>query len=529
MPKFKVLISDKLSDDGVAVFKADPEVQVDIKLKMTPEQLQEAIGDYDALVIRSDSRVTPEVLARAKRLKVVGRAGVGLDNVDIPAATKAGVIVMNTPDGNTISAAEHTMALMLSMARSVPQAHASLKDKKWERGKFMGVEMYGKTLGVIGLGRIGGEVAKRARAFGMRILAFDPYCSAEKAGEIGAELTSIPEILKQADFITVHVPKTKETSNLLGAKELASCKKGVRLINVARGGIYDEKALAEAIVSGHVAGAAMDVFTEEPPTGNPLLDLPQVIVTPHLGASTEEAQNNVAVVVAKQILDALHGRTVANAVNLPSIDLETWRKIKPQVDLAEKLGAFASQLAPGRLEKVGIEYVGGPQGFKTNPLTLVVLKGLLMPSLGDMVNLVNAPFLAKERGITVSESQVSESSDYTNLIRLTVEGEAGKHSLIGTVMGKRDTRIVEIDGYRMDINPSGNLILFFNRDTPGIVGKVASILGEAKINISGLTNGRKAKGGDAVSVFQVDEDVPAEVLKKVAAVEGVKDERVVRL
>jgi D-3-phosphoglycerate dehydrogenase len=529
MAKFRVLVSDKLSEMGLNVFKADPDIQTDVKLKMPPEELKACIGDYDALVIRSDTKVTADVLSAAKKLKVVGRAGVGLDNVDIPAATRAGVIVMNTPDGNTIAAAEHTLALMLSMARNIPQAHMSLKEKKWERAKFMGVEMLGKTLGVIGLGRIGGEVAARARAFGMDILAYDPFCTPDRAAQLEATLTDVPTLLKKADIITVHVPKNKETTNMIGAKELATCKKGARFINVARGGIINEADLAEAIKSGQVAGAAIDVFTEEPPTGNPLLDLPQVVVTPHLGASTEEAQVNVAAVVAKQIVDVLHGRTILNAVNIPAVDAEMWRQMQPYFVLCEKMGSFASQLLPGKISKVSITYSGDVTTHPTHALTLVILKGLMTPSFGDMVNLVNAPVLAKEAGIEVNATKTSEIKDYTNLISLAVEGPGGAHALSGTVSGKKNPLIVEISGYRVDIAPLGSLILFINKDVPGIVGKVGTILGDAGVNISGLTNGRKDKGSEAMSVFSVDGDVSPAILEKIAKIEGLKNVSLIKL
>jgi D-3-phosphoglycerate dehydrogenase len=526
---FKVLVSDKLSEQGLDVFKAEPDFQTDVKLKMSPDELKACIGDYDALVIRSDTQVTADVLAKAGKLKVVGRAGVGLDNVDIPAATRAGVIVMNTPDGNTISAAEHTVAMMLSMARKIPQAHASLKEKKWERGKFMGVEMLGKTLGIIGLGRIGAEVAKRARAFDMRLLAFDPFCSPERARKMETELCDIPTILKQADFITVHVPKTKDTTNLIGAKELALCKKTVRFINVARGGIYDEKALAEAIKAGQVAGAALDVFQEEPPVGSPLLDLAEVVVTPHLGASTEEAQVNVAIVVAKQIVSALKGRTIHNAANIPAVDQDQWKALQPYYQLCEKIGGFLSQYVTDRLEKIRISYVGEVASQKTQPLTLVLLRGLLLPVFGDKVNYVNAPVMAKERNIEVTESTTAQAGDFTNLVTVTVEGPGGKHVISGSLMGKADPRLVEIDGHRLDFQPAGNFILFVNRDVPGIVGKVGTILGEAMINIASLQLGRSGPGGEALSVFAVDNPVSEEVLKKLSAIEGLKNVRAIKL
>lgn len=524
---FKVFITDKLSEKGVAVFKAEPDFQADVHPTMTPEDLKKAIVDYDAIVIRSATTMSADILEHAKKLKVIGRAGVGLDNVDIPAATRKGVIVMNTPDGNTIAAAEHTVALILAMARNIPQAHMSLKEKKWERNKFLGVELYGKTLGVIGLGRIGFEVAKRLRAFNMHVMAYDPFCTPERAGSIDAELTTVEAILKEADVITVHVPKTKETAGMIGAAQLKTCKKGVRLVNVARGGIIDEAALAEAVKSGHVAGAAMDVFTAEPPTGNPLLDVDNIVVTPHLGASTEEAQVNVADVVARQIVDALKGRTIANAVNIPSISAELWKEIHPYYELAGRLGAFAAQYAGKQLKGIEVHYRGDMAKVKTSALTPVLLKELLSPAFPDTVNLVNAPLLAKERGISIKEVTGGEGFFSTSIV-LALETETGKHSLEAALSGS-EARIVGIDGFRVDIRTSGTLLLFFNTDKPGMVGKVGTILGEAGINIASLTNGRSEKGGEALSVFNVDGEVKEAVTKKVEALEGVRGLRVVTL
>ena len=525
---FKVFITDKLSDKGVAVFKAEADFQADVFPTLPPEELKKAIADYDAIVIRSATTITPEILEAAKKLKVVGRAGVGLDNVDIPAATRKGVIVMNTPDGNTIAAAEHTVALILSMVRSIPQAHASLKEKKWERNKFMGVELYGKTLGVIGLGRIGFEVAKRLRAFNMKVMAYDPFCTPERARQIDAELTTVEDILRQADVITVHVPKTKDTAGMIGAAQLKTCKKGVRFVNVARGGIINEADLAEAVKGGHVAGAAIDVFTEEPPTGNPLLDVDNIIVTPHLGASTEEAQVNVADVVARQIVDALKGRTVANAVNLPSISAEAWKDLKPYYELAEKLGAFTSQyVGQAGLKGLEIQYRGDMAKAKTSALTPVLLKGLLSAAFDDAVNLVNAPVLAKERGIAIKEVTGGEGTFSTSLV-LEVETQKGKHSLEAALAGT-EARIVSLDGFRVDIRTEGTQLLFFNQDAPGMVGKVGTVLGDAGINIASLTNGRAAKGGEALSVFSLDSAPTDTVLKKLEAIEGLRGVRLVTL
>jgi D-3-phosphoglycerate dehydrogenase / 2-oxoglutarate reductase len=527
--KYKVLIADRLSDEAVAIFQQDPEVQADVRLKLSPSELAGAIGEYDALVVRSDTKATSDIIARAKKLKVIGRAGVGLDNVDIPAATRAGIIVMNTPDGNTISAAEHSVAMMLALARNIPQAHQSMMAGKWERAKFTGVELLGKTLGVVGLGRIGGEVAKRAKGFGMKILGHDPFATKERAQELEATLVELPELLKQSDFISVHVPKTKETKSLIGKAEIELLKPDCRLINVARGGIFDEAAIADALRAKRIGGAALDVFEEEPLKDNPFAGLDNVVLTPHLGASTEEAQVNVAIVVAKQILDALHGRTIFNAVNIPSIDPELWQELRPYYLLSEKIGCFATQFVEERITSISITYSGEVAQKKVNPLTLVILKELLSPIFEETVNYVNAPVLAKERGIEVTESTRAESEDFTSLISLEIVTEHGKHSIAGTLHSHKDPRIVEIDGYRVDIAPAGNLLIFFNQDVPGMVGKVATILGNARINIASLMNGRRTKGGEAVSVFNVDEVVSQSVIESIKKVDGLKRVRAITL
>ncbi len=527
MAKFKVMVTDKLSEKGVKVFQADKDIQCDVLPTPSPEDLLKIIPQYHALVIRSATTVSAAVLDAATNLKVVGRAGVGLDNVDIPEATRHGVIVMNTPDGNTISAAEHTLSIMLALARKIPQAHQSLKEKKWDRNKFMGVEMYGKTLGVIGLGRIGWEVAKRARAFEMRILAYDPYATPEKALSVGAELTSIDEILKQADFITVHVPKTKETTNLINAESLKKCKKGVRLINVARGGIYNEADVAEALKTGQVGGAAIDVFSEEPPTGSPLLDAENVVLTPHLGASTEEAQVNVAEVVAMQIVDALHGRTIANAVNIPAISLEDWKVMEPYYHMARNLGRFAAQFFGGTIKGIEVTFGGEVAKKKPDALMRVLLKELLSPYFDKAVNEVNVQVLAAEKGIKISESRV-EAGDFTRSLGLKVILESGTHSLEAAATGN-STLITDLDGFRVSIPTEGALIIFFNKDLPGMIGKAAMALGEAGVNIASLTNGRKEKGGEAVTVVNVDSAVAPSVVEKLNAIPGVRNARVIQL
>lgn len=527
---YKILISDKLSQEGIDVFSKDADFQVDIKLGLKPDDLKAIIADYDGLVVRSDTQVSSDIISSAAKLKVVGRAGVGLDNIDIPAATRAGIIVMNTPDGNTISAAEHTVAMILSLARNIPQANASMKAGKWERAKFMGVELNGKTLGIIGLGRIGSEVAKRARSFGMKLVAYDPFASPEKANSLGAGIVSLEELLKVSDFITPHAPKTKDTAHLIGAKELALMKKGVRLVNVARGGIYDETALADAVGSGHVGGAALDVFEVEPPKDSPLLGFDNVITTPHLGASTEEAQVNVAIALAYQIIDALKGGTISNAANIPAIDLAEWRELKPYYTLCEKLGSFASQLAGGRrITHIRIGYSGEVAAKKTSALSLVLLRSSLERMTSERINYVNAPLIAKEHGIEVIESTTTVASDYTNLISLVLHTVEGDITLSATLTGNEQSRIVEIGGFRVNLIPEGNLIVFYNRDTPGILASVATILGDQAINIAGLTNGRKTAGGDAVTVVACDGDIPLATIELIQQLPTLRNVHVVRL
>jgi D-3-phosphoglycerate dehydrogenase len=527
---YKILISDKLSQDGIDVFTKDADFQVDVKLGLRADELKAIIADYDALIVRSDTQVTVDIINSASKLKVVGRAGVGLDNIDIPAATRAGIIVMNTPDGNTISAAEHTLAMILSLARNIPQANASMKSGKWERSKFMGVELHGKTLGIIGLGRIGSEVAKRARSFGMKLVAYDPFSSPEKANSLGAEIVPLDELLKTSDFITPHAPKTKDTAHLIGARELAQMKKGVRLVNVARGGIYDEAALADAVASGHLGGVALDVFEVEPPKDSLLLGFDNVITTPHLGASTEEAQVNVAIALASQIIDALKGRTIANAANIPAVDLAEWRELKPYYDLAEKLGSFAAQLADDlRITHIRIAYSGDVSSKKTTALSLVILKSILERATPERVNFVNAPLIAKEQGIEITESKTSDAADYTNLISLSLQTSDTDITLSATMTGFGESRIVEVGGFRVDVVPEGNLILFYNRDVPGVLAKVSTILGGDGVNIAGLTNGRKGPGEDAVTIITVDTVIPQSSLSAIAEVEGLRDVRVVRV
>jgi D-3-phosphoglycerate dehydrogenase len=518
----RVLISDALSPAAVQIFK-DRGIEVDFQpnLGKDKEKLAEIIGEFDGLAVRSATKVTSKILERAKKLKVVGRAGIGVDNVDIPAATAKGIIVMNTPFGNSITTAEHAITLMLSLARQIPQADASTQAGKWEKNCFMGVEITGKTLGIIGCGNIGAIVADRALGLRMKVVAYDPFLSPERAADLGVEKVDLEEILRRADFITLHTPLTEKTKNILDAKALAKAKKGVRIINCARGGLVDEVALVAALESGHVAGAAFDVFTTEPATENPLFGHPNVICTPHLGASTNEAQENVALQVAEQMSDYLLRGAISNAVNFPSITAEEAPRLKPFIALAEKLGSFAGQLTETGIKKVQITYEGTVAQMKTKALTSAAVAGLLRPMLQD-INVVSAPLVAKERGIVVEETTREAEGDYESLITVTVVTEKQSRWVSGTVFADGRPRIVNIKGIRMDAEFGQSMIYITNLDKPGFIGKFSSTLGDAGINIATFHVGREAPGGHAVALIEVDGEVPPEVLAKVQALPQVQ-------
>ena len=518
----KVLISDALSAAAVQIFK-DRGVEVDFQpaLGKDKDKLAEIIGNYDGLAIRSATKVTPKILANAKNLKVIGRAGIGVDNVDIPAATAKGIIVMNTPFGNSITTAEHAITLMLALARQIPQADASTQAGKWEKNKFMGVEITGKTLGVIGCGNIGSIAADRALGLKMKVVAFDPYLSPERAFDLGVEKVELDELLKRADFITLHTPLTDKTRNIIDATALNKTKKGVRVVNCARGGLVDEQALRAALDSGHVAGAAFDVFVEEPATSNVLFGHPNVICTPHLGASTSEAQENVALQVAEQMSDYLMSGAISNAINFPSISAEEAPKLKPFVALAEKLGSFAGQLTDTGLSKVQIAFEGAVAQMNTRALTSAALAGLLRPMLGD-VNVVSAPVIAKERGMIVEEVTREMAGDYESLITVTVTTEQQTRHVSGTVFADGRPRIVNIKGIRMDAEFGPSMIYITNLDKPGFIGKFSGTLGEAGINIATFHVGREAPGANAVALIEIDGELPEDVLAKVRALPQVQ-------
>ena len=518
----KVLISDALSPAAVQIFR-DRGIEVDFQpaLGKDKEKLAAAVGNFDGLAVRSATKVTSKVLEQARNLKVIGRAGIGVDNVDIPAATARGIIVMNTPFGNSITTAEHAISLMLALARQIPEADASTRAGKWEKNKFMGVEIFGKTLGVIGCGNIGSIVADRATGLRMKVVAFDPFLSQERADDLGVEKVEIDQLFRRADFITLHTPLTDKTRNIINAGAIKNMKKGVRIVNCARGGLVDEAALYEALKSGQVAGAAFDVFVTEPATENPLFHLPNVVCTPHLGAATSEAQENVALQIAEQMSDYLLRGAITNAINFPSISAEEAPKLKPFIALAEKLGSFAGQLTETGISKVQLAYEGAVAQMNTKALTSAALAGLLRPMLGD-VNVVSAPVVAKERGIVIEEVTREMPEDYESLITVTVTTERQTRHVSGTVFADGRPRIVNIKGIRMDAEFGPSMIYITNLDKPGFIGKFSSTLGEAGINIATFHVGRDAPGGNAVALIEIDGDLPEAVLAKVRALPQVQ-------
>ncbi len=522
----KVLISDKLSERAAEIFR-ERGVEVDVKPGMTPAELKACIGDYDGLAIRSATKVTAEVIASATNLKVIGRAGIGVDNVDIPAATARGIVVMNTPDGNSITTAEHTIALMLSLARQIPAADRSTQAGKWEKSRFMGSELTGKVLGIVGCGNIGAIVADRAHGLRMRVIAYDPFLSPDRAADLDVEKVELDALLKRADIITLHVPMTDQTRGMIDAKALAKTKPGVRIINCARGGLVVEEDLKAAIESGHVAGAALDVFTVEPAKENVLFGMDEVVATPHLGASTAEAQEKVALQVAEQMADYLTTGAITNALNMPSLTAEEAHRLKPYMQLAEQLGSFAGQLTRTGLSSVTIEYEGDAAEINTRPLTQVALCGLLTPML-DTVNMVNAPAIARERDIDVAEVKHERDCDYQTLIRLTVTTERGQRSVAGTLFGGSKPRVVDIKGIAVEAALTPHMLYITNEDKPGFIGALGTTLGDAGVNIATFHLGRAAQGQDAIALLELDAPIDARTLEKVRALPHTKQAEALR-
>jgi D-3-phosphoglycerate dehydrogenase / 2-oxoglutarate reductase len=516
----RISVSDKLAPEGVEILrqaaKAHPELEIDLCEGLSPAALLEHVGQSDALIIRSSTRVTAEVIQAAKKLRVVGRAGIGVDNVDVAAATRRGIVVMNTPGGNNVTTAEHAISMMMALARSIPQATASMRAGKWEKSRFTGTEITNKTLGIIGLGNIGRLVADRARGLCMKVIAYDPFLTPEKAKELEVELVDLDGLLVRSDFVSVHVPMLEETRHLIGVKQLAKMKPSARLINCARGGIIDEQALAEALQQKRLAGAALDVFEKEPPQADhPLLHIEQVICTPHLGASTAEAQVNVSVAVAEQVLDYLLHNEIRNAVNVPSVSSELLEVLRPYLVLGERLGSLQAQLLKGAPIEINVEYAGDVAADDVRAVTLSVLRGLLNRLIeSSAVNYVNAPEIARERGLKVVESRTIESKGFLNLITVRVRTATGSSEVAGAVFGRDVIRLVKINDFYLEAVPEGYILMLHNRDTPGVVGTVGTLLGEAKINIAGLQLGREKVGGMAISLIHVDERIPAPVLAR---------------
>jgi D-3-phosphoglycerate dehydrogenase / 2-oxoglutarate reductase len=526
----RILVSDSLSSEGLTILK-NSGFEVVHKPDISAEDLKNEIADYDALVIRSRTTVTADIINNAPKLRVVGRAGVGLDNVDVQAATKNGVIVMNTPGGNTISTAEHTWALLISLARSIPQADRSMKEGRWDKKKYTGVELFNKTLGILGLGRIGSEVARRALAFGMQVIAYDPYTSTDAMKRIGVTQATVEEICKAADFITVHSPLNESTRNLIGAAQIETMKKSVRIINCARGGIINEQALLEALQNGRVAGAALDVFEAEPlPKDHPFRSLENVVLTPHLGAATTEAQEGVAREVAEQIVDALSGRIIRNAINAPSVDPVILEQIRPYVDLTRRMGKFMAQFVPEAATSLRVYYSGDVLQYPIASITTAALVGYLEAVTDFSVNFVNAKVLAADRGIELVELTSTKVYSFANLITVEVVTEDGaKHWIGGTLFTKDNPRIVVVNDKFFDVVPEGNLIVIENRDVPGIIGSVGTLLGDHKINIAQMTWGRTSPGHDAITVINVDQEVKREVLDEIAKLPNILSARLIRI
>ncbi len=527
----RVLVTDKLSQEGLEILNRAEGLEVDYRPGITAAELREVLPGYDGLIIRSGTRVSAELIEAADALRVIGRAGVGVDNVDLPAATARGIIVMNTPEGNAVTTAEHAISLMSSLARLVPQATASLKAGRWEKSRFSGKELFEQVLGVIGLGNIGSLVADRARGLRMRVIACDPLVSEESAQRLGVDLVSLDELLQRSDVITVHVPLTKDTRGLIDAKAFEKMKDGVLLVNAARGGIVDEDALLNALESGTVMGAALDVFEHEPPPpDHPLLKRDDVIATPHVGAATTQAQVNVAIAIAEQVRDYLCRGVVGNAVNLPSVSAEQLEELRPYIVLGEKLGLFQGQMASeGGIQEIDIEYAGELAGGEVQPITLSVLKGVLTPWVGERVNFVNAPYNAQQRGIRVIESKAAQPQDFVSLVTVRMRTRDAEHLVAGTIFGRIQPRIVRVDDFFLEAIPEGATLLIRNLDQPGVVGRVGSTLGVARINISRMQLGLSLNGEEALQLLNVDPEPGADVIRELCEIPGIQSVRLLDL
>ncbi|MDX1976165.1 MAG: phosphoglycerate dehydrogenase [Pseudanabaenaceae cyanobacterium bins.68] len=525
----KVLVSDPIDQAGIDILSQVASVEV--KTDFTPEELRQAIAEFDGIMIRSGTKLTQAIIEAGTKLKIIGRAGVGVDNVDVTAATRQGIVVVNSPEGNTIAAAEHAIAMMMSLSRYIPDANHSLKQGKWDRKSFTGVEVYKKTLGILGLGKIGSHVATVAKALGMKLLAYDPFLTAERAEQLGVILVDLEILLRESDYITLHLPKTKETQHLIDRDRLAIMKPNARIINCARGGIIDEAALAEALNQGKIAGAALDVFENEPlEADSPLRQVGRnLILTPHLGASTEEAQTNVAIDVAEQIRDVLLGLPARAAVNIPGLGPDVLQKLKPYLHLAEMLGNLVGQLAGGRVETLDVRLQGEISRSQAQPIVVAALKGLLSPALRERVNFVNASLEAKERGIRVTETRDESNTDYSGSLQLTAKGSHGQQSVTGALLGKEERRITNINGFPINVEPTNHMLLTLHQDTPGIIGQIGSLLGNFNVNIASMQVGRRTVRGEAVMVLNLDDPLSEGIIEEVERIQGVNEAFVVNL
>ncbi len=525
----KILICDPLSPKGLEILENAKGIKCDIKLGLSPDELKKVIPDYDGVIIRSETKIRKDIIEVADRLKVIGRAGIGLDNVDLAAATKKGIVVMNTPQENAIAAAEHTIALMMAISRKIPQATASMRAGKWEKKRFMGVELYKKTLGIIGIGVIGTIVADRARGLKMRVIGYDPYLSKEIAEKKGVELVSFDELLRRSDFITIHTPLTDETRNLINRDVFDRMKRGVIIINCARGGIINEKDLYDAIKAGKVGGAALDVFEEEPSIGNPLFELEEVIGTPHLGAATGEAQVNVSIAISQQIVDFFTAGEARNAVNMPAVSRDILPMLQPYLRLGEKLGSFLGQISNYAIEEVLIEYHGEVVEYGTKPITVSVLKGLLTPFVGETVNFVNAPVMAEERGIKVTEMISTKAEDFASLIAINARSKMEQNYIAGTLFGRKELRIVKLNDFFIEAIPEGYILLVNNYDCPGVIGNIGTALGSKNINIATMQFGRDRMGGNAISLLHLDSPLPPGMVGEILRLPNIISVRQIQL
>jgi D-3-phosphoglycerate dehydrogenase len=526
---FKVLLLDGIDPAGVAVIQRSKSIEPIVHDKISREKLLEIVGDADGVIVRSGTAVNRELMQKAKNLKVVGRAGVGVDNVDLDAATEFGILVMNSPGGSTTTTAEHTVAMLFALARNIPQAYRTLKSHQWEKNKFKGVELAGKTLGVIGLGRIGSEVARKCQSMGMQVIAFDPFINPDAHLSSGFDLVDLQQVFRDSDFITVHVPLTDETRNIINKDAIARMKDGVRLLNCARGGIINEQDLYDALKSGKAAGAAFDVFDTEPNTDSPLLELDTFIATPHLGASTVEAQRKVSEDICRQVSDYLLKNIVDGALNFPRLEAGAVERYRHFVDLAGRLASVVGQICDGRMQTVSIRYSGDVSDLNLNYLTSVIVRSLLTPALREGVNLVNAMHVAKQRGIRVQETRVPAPENFTNLIVIELRTDVESHRVSGTVFTDKLPRIVNIDGYPLEVVPHGNMIFFTNNDQPGVIGAIGTVLGRCKVNIAGMQLGRENEGGRALALLLVDNPVGKDVIEQFRQVPNVLSAKVVQV